>query len=198
MKKQAQYFMRILLGCAVTLLLQGCGSQSYFQSVESGEESLEREEAATDAEPEETSEHTSEIVVQVAGCVEQPGVYTLAADARVYEAITCAGGLRADAYDRDLNQASKLEDGQMIYVPSEAEHEKASAESQESSDGRLNLNTATEAELMTLPGIGASKANLIVSYREEHGKFSKPDDIMQIQGIKSGVFNQIKDLVVVN
>ena len=84
----------------------------------------------------------------------------------------------------------------MIYVYSREEHEQMQQASAEEADGRIDLNSATAAELTSLPGIGESKANLIVQYREEHGAFQSPEDIKQIQGIKDGVYNQIKDLVV--
>ena len=190
MKKKTRNFTIFLMGVAVTLLLQGCGETSYFESQQESEEV-----AAETTESEEETE-TEEIVVQVAGAVQNPGVFTLDADARVYEAIACAGGLSEDAFSQDFNQAAKLEDGQMIYVYSKEEHEQMQVAEAVESDGRIDLNSATAAELTTLPGIGESKANLIVQYREEHGGFQSPEDIKQIQGIKDGVYNQIKALVV--
>ena len=180
-------------GIAVTLLLQGCGEQSYFESA-----SPETEEVAETQTQEAAEPVSEEIVVQVAGCVNNPGVFTLSSDARVYEAIACAGGLLENAYQQDLNQAAKLEDGQMIYVYSMEEHSLSASGSDSAvdADGRVNLNAADEADLMTLPGIGASKAKLIVEYRTEHGNFASPEDIKQIPGIKDGVYNRIKDSII--
>ncbi|MCR4999013.1 MAG: ComEA family DNA-binding protein [Lachnospiraceae bacterium] len=185
----------VLTGVALALLVQGCGRQSYFETIEQQEESVQESDVDVS---DSVDEQTNEIVVQVAGCVKQPGVFTVSSDARVYEAIELAGGLAEDAYEMDLNQAARLEDGQMIYVYSNAEHEELLESEEAASDGRVNLNTADVAELTTLPGIGDSKANLIVSYREEHGKFATPEDIKQIPGIKDGVYNQIQDLIVAN
>lgn len=180
-------------GIAVTLLLQGCGEQSYFESASPGTEEVAETQTQEASEP-----VPEEIVVQVAGCVNNPGVFTLSSDARVYEAIACAGGLLENAYQQDLNQAAKLEDGQMIYVYSMEEHSLSvsGSDSAVDADGRVNLNAASEADLMTLPGIGASKAKLIVEYRTEHGNFASPEDIKQIPGIKDGVYNRIKDSII--
>ena len=71
--------------------------------------------------------------------------------------------------------------------------EKGKTSSGSGSEGKVNINTATEADLMTLPGIGEAKATLIVNYREEHGKFSRIEDLMQISGIKEGIFQKIKN-----
>ena len=73
----------------------------------------------------------------------------------------------------------------------------AAQESQTKDDGKINLNTATEEELMTLTGIGQSKAKSIIQYREEKGRFQSIEEIMEIEGIKSGVFNKIKEQIVV-
>lgn len=193
MIKHNTKFALWLGGIAVTLLLQGCGNQSYFEST------AQTPEAVVEDASEEVEEAVpEEIVVQVAGSVNRPGVFTLAADARVYEAIELAGGLSEHAYQQDLNQAAKLEDGQMIYVYSMEEHALSASgeDSAVDADGRVNLNAASEADLMTLPGIGASKAKLIVEYREEHGNFGTPEDIKQIPGIKDGVYNRIQDLII--
>ena len=67
--------------------------------------------------------------------------------------------------------------------------------SYKSDSGKININTATKDEIMTLPGIGESKASDIIRYRDEHGSFKTIEEIMNIQGIKEGVFNKIKDLI---
>lgn len=139
-------------------------------------------------------------VVYVCGAVENPGVYELSAGSRVYEALDAAGGMKAEADRECLNQAELLEDGQQIYVPT-IEETKAQTQGNDAGlaekSGKLNLNTATKEELMTLPGIGESKAQSILRYREENGRFKSVEDIMNIEGIKSGVFNKIKDQILV-
>ncbi|MEG1742210.1 MAG: helix-hairpin-helix domain-containing protein, partial [Acetivibrio sp.] len=63
------------------------------------------------------------------------------------------------------------------------------------SDGKVNINTASKAELMTLTGIGEAKAEAILSYREKNGTYGSLEDLMKIEGIKSGVYNKIKDYI---
>ena len=67
-----------------------------------------------------------------------------------------------------------------------------------SGDGRININTASEAQLCEIPGIGATRAAAIAAYRDAHGGFKKPEDIMQVNGIKEGMFEKIKDSICVN
>ena len=106
-----------------------------------------------------------------------------------------------DACEDSVNQAEEVADGQMIRILTKAEAEEEKALSQndaQPSDGRINLNTADEQELMSLPGIGASKAQSILAYREEKGGFSSTEDIMNITGIKEGVYAKIKDCITVD
>ena len=88
-----------------------------------------------------------------------------------------------------------MEDGQQIYIPSREEQQVSTAKTGESSDGLISINQATKEEFMTLPGIGEAKAESIISYREEHGKFQSTEDLMKISGIKEGVYNKIKDYI---
>lgn len=155
------------------------------------------------------------IFVYVCGEVYAPGVYELPEGSRVYEALAAAGGLTGNAETRSLNQAQVLQDGQQItvYTAEELEDGTAAQLEQQSSltvtaaDGtstgttgtgetaKVNLNTATQEELMTLPGIGEAKATAIISYRETNGKFSSIEEIQNISGIKTKAFEKIKDLI---
>ena len=176
-------------------LFTGCGSTSYFQSTELVETS-DKSEA-----PEDTTSELSEAVpqmicVQVAGAVKEPGVYNLPASSRVYAAIEAAGGLLDSADDSDINQASLLEDGQKLYVYTiEERQELEASESQAEDDGLININTATEAELTSLPGIGQAKAAQIIAYRNANGNFSSIEDVKNVSGIGDGIFNQIYSLI---
>lgn len=135
-------------------------------------------------------------VVYVCGAVQKPGVYRMPAGSRIYEAIEMAGGMTEQADETALNQAEKVKDAEQIYVPEKVD-EKDEKENSQKEDGKINLNTATEEELMNLPGIGQSKAKSIIQYREKKGRFQSVEEIMQIEGIKSGVFNKIKEQIVV-
>ena len=169
------------------------------------------------------TDDSQSFVVYVSGYVNNPGVYELSAGSRVIDAIDAAGGYSKEAYDNYLNLASLIADGQMIYVPSEEEIESGSIErgvasgadgsgaggvtggngggngGNSSDSGTLvNINQASKEELMTLPGIGESKADKIIAYREENGRFSTPEGIMEISGIKDGLYNKIKDKICAN
>lgn len=154
------------------------------------------------------------IQVYVCGAVVSPGVYTLPEGSRVYEAVAMAGGLLETAEPRALNQARLLSDGEQITVLTVEEAESGEGflpegsegasdggtsfgEPADSSGGKVNLNTADEAGLMTIPGIGESRAKAIIAYREKNGKFQSIEEIMEIDGIKEKMFEKIKDSITV-
>ncbi len=149
-------------------------------------------------EEEDTALETeTQIFVYVCGEVENPGVYELDPQARIGDAVEAAGGMTEEAQEDWLNLAERLTDGQKIEVPSKEEALEL-LEARERQGSRLvNLNTASKEELMTLTGIGASKAEDIISYREQKGKFSSIEGLMEIPGIKEGVFRKIKDQITV-
>lgn len=137
------------------------------------------------------------IYVQVSGAVEHPGVYELQAGSRIFHAVALAGGVTKDAEVGSLNQAELLSDGQMVYILRAGEAECQASQAQQE-DGRVNLNTATKEELATLPGIGEAKAKGILAWREANGGFRQIEDLMEVEGIKDGIFSKIKDSVKVN
>lgn len=138
------------------------------------------------------------IFVYVCGCVRRPGVYSFSSGERMVAAIKAAGGMTPDAAPESINQARKMQDGQQILVPSRKDRKrKQNREGQDSSSGKVNINTAGKEQLMSLAGIGESKAEDIIAYREEHGPFSKTEDIMKIQGIKEGIYKKIKDNIII-
>lgn len=137
--------------------------------------------------------------VYICGAVKVPGVYALPEGSRVYEVIQAAGGLSEEADEFLINQAEEVTDGMMIQVYTQQEAKELSEKSStSSSDGKLDINTAGVADLMNLPGIGKSKAEAIVAYRETEGVFSSIEDLMKIPGIKEGVFTQLKEYIKVN
>lgn len=147
-----------------------------------------------DEQAEEHTEHTEDveyIFVYVCGAVNKEGVYELPQGSRIYEAIEVAGGFREDADKSNVNQAEILEDEERIYVPYIGEE----VQEDVAKDGKVNINKASKEELMTLPGVGASRAESIIRYREEHGGFKQVEDIMQVSGIKEGLFEKIKELI---
>ena len=153
------------------------------------------------------------IYVDVTGAVKAPGVYTLPAGSRVFEAIALAGGAREDASLENLNQAGILQDGQQIRVYTEEEAaqmaqqgslpslpgaEAAAGQKEGQEASKVNINTAGKDELMTLTGIGETRAEAILAYRQETGGFQVPEDLMQVEGIKEKTFEKLKDQITVN
>lgn len=150
-------------------------------------------------ETEETEEtEASQICVYVCGQVQAPGVYYLDAGSRICDAVSAAGGCLDTADTCAVNQAERLVDGSRIYIPQEGETAVSiSMGDMEQADGLVHLNRADKETLMTLPGIGETKADAILEYRDSHGGFTKKEELMDIPGIKDGVFRKIEDYITV-
>jgi len=194
--KRKFYIVSVVL---LAILMAGCGSE------EEGFDEIPEEElceAVEEPEVKGTSGDQTEdnIFIHVCGAVKNPGVYEMEAGSRIYEALELAGGMTEDAVENSMNQAEILNDGQQLYVMSEAEIEEDMiiAENETLEKGKVNINRASREELMTLPGIGESKADSIIRYREETGKFNSIEEIMEIEGIKEGVFRKIEDRITVS
>ena len=134
----------------------------------------------------DASNHTNQMLVHVSGEVKSPGVVSLKPGSRVMDAINAAGGFATPTASETLNLAAFVEDGQLIQV---------GVNSSANSDTRINLNTATATELDSLPGIGPVMADRILKWRAEHNRFSKVDELQEIEGIGPKLFNRIKDAV---
>ena len=180
---------RIIVAVLCAGMLTGCQRQDAISLSEGGD----TESAVVQQESGTTSEEAEMIYVYVCGHVAKPGVYALENGARIYDALEQAGGTLDDAEGESLDQALPVTDGQTIYVPAIGEQERNEATQKESEDGLVNINEADASALMTLPGIGESKASVIIQYREEHGAFQSIEDLMGIPGIKQGVFDKIKN-----
>jgi competence protein ComEA len=159
---------------------------------------------------EEPEIQKQEIIIEVAGAVEEPGVYKLSSDARTEDALIAAGGVSADA-DRDwmekfLNRAQVLQDGQKIYIPNEGEQSEVLSASNSGVDqsvsstfkaenGELiNINTASASELESLWGIGPVYAQNII----EHRPYSKVEELLEKKVLKENVYERNKNLLTVN
>ena len=181
-------------------------SQEVTSSSSSTEEEEEKVVAKTKGE-----EESEQITVDIKGAVKNPGVYELRAGARVHEAIQKAGGLTADAEAKSINQAQKLTDEAVIYVAKFGEegadvtqtgqHQAGASDSAGASGGqsdKVNLNTATEAELQTISGIGQKRASDIIAYRESNGRFKSVDDLKKVSGIGDKTLEKLKEYVTVD
>lgn len=216
-----------LCGCrcdeADTLAEAGLQEETGVQEDKAQEKEPEEdgaEDTASDGDTGETGTKTGQeadtVFVYMCGAVAAPGVYELKSGARVYEAISLAGGVTAEAAQEVLNQARVVTDGERIYVPTVKEVADGTytedgvardstadgvgdgpQSSENNTQGKININTAGKEDLMTLTGIGNAKAESIIRYREDNGNFQSIEEIMQVEGIKEGVFNKIKDKITV-
>ena len=161
-----------------------------------------------------TDPSEAQLAVYVCGAVFSPGVYYLPPGSRVCDAIDAAGGFSQEADTQWLNLARPVIDSEMLSVctteeaaslkelgigPDQVPDRQGLSGAGETGDlsGKIDLNSASVEQLMTLPGIGESKAEAIIRYREESGPFSCTEDVMNISGIKDRVYSQIKDRITV-
>jgi len=154
--------------------------------------------AASTASPAAATSAANTIVVDVVGAVHKPGVYDFPQGARVIDAVRAAGGLLPDAESQAINLARPLVDGEQIVVPKKGEAPVgAAAGSAQQPGGKLNINSATESDFDTLPGIGPVLAQKIVAYRDQHGPFHTIQDLMKVSGVGPKKFDSLQDLITV-
>lgn len=165
----------------------------------------------TESEPESITDE--KVYIDICGAVVKPGVYEVDRGSRLFEVLRMAGGFSEDADREYINQARTVEDGEQIRFPTREEAEKyresgnseqmnpVSGDSVKSStaagNGKININNASGDQLCTIPGVGTAKAESIIQYREEHGPFGKTEDIMQVTGIKQGMYDKMKEHITV-
>ena len=141
--------------------------------------------------------HDEKIFVDVKGAVKHPGVFETTKDKRVKDLIEEAGGLLDDADTSTLNLSQKVKDQMVIYVLKHGEKPKQISVSGSSSSNTdvININTANLEQLMKISGVGKTKAEAIISYREKNGDFKKKEDITKVRGIGKATFEKIKDKI---
>lgn len=139
----------------------------------------------------------AQLCVYVCGAVNSPGVVTLKPGSRVEDALKAAGGFAEDADRNAVNLADWVSDGEQIFFLTV--EQAAELEERKSSDGSglVNINTADAAALCTLPGIGETRAQDIIEYREKNGGFETEEDVMKVSGIKTSVYEKIRDKITV-
>lgn len=165
--------------------------------------------------PSVPSSSVPSVIVHVAGAVKNPGVYTVAEGSRVFQAIAAAGGALPSAGLSAVNLAAHVSDGSQIYIPTQDEAAAIpapGARADPSSDvgagsgsggaaiapGLINLNTATAAELETLPGVGPVLAQRIVDWRTDHGPFTSVDGLSAVTGIGPKLLAGLREAVTVS
>ena len=180
--------MLALLGVGVAVLITAIsphGSTSVVSAVSPSETAAATPDAG----------NGSVIYVHILGQVKQPGLYALRDGDRAVDIVAAAGGFTAEADPAAVNLARFLSDGEQIIVP--AVGETPAATGTVSADGKVNLNTADEAALETLPRIGPAMAQRILDWREKNGRFSAVEDLLDITGIGDATFEGLRDLVTV-
>ncbi len=156
-------------------------------------------EVATDATKERAE---TMIYVDIKGAVKVPGIYQLKNQQRIWDAL--AGGVSEEADTTQVNYAQKVKDQMIIYVPKKGEPVaqsletlQESAPAQQNQEEKINLNTATEAELQTISGIGAKKAQEIIRFRDEQGPFKTVEELKNVPGIGEKTVERLKDMLTV-
>ena len=176
---------------------------------------LENDILVSENSTKDSSKETSsddEVIVHVTGSVKSPGVVKLKEGSRIEDAIEAAGGLTENADVSKVNLAFVVEDGTKIRIPSSQDEDIGDGDVIDSGSGEnivveenttsssksgqvVNINKASESELETLPGIGASLAGRIVEYRSQNGRFASVEDIKNVSGIGESKFNSIRDFI---
>ena len=144
------------------------------------------------------------IYVDIKGEVKEPGVYSLPQGSRLFDLIDQAGGLTAESNQKLINQALILEDQSSVYIPSIYDQETPddtsadlinSADSQAGDKEQVNINTADQTSLETLPNIGPSKAQAIIQFREENGSFTQKEQLMEVPGIGQRTYDRLVESI---
>lgn len=170
------------------LLLEVADEKGNQNNSLTGEATSERV-SSLDAGEESEEDEQEMIYVHVCGAVINPGVYELPGGSRVYDAINLAGGFDTEADTEATNLVETVTDGEQIRIPFIGESMITE------SSGLIDINQAEVTELCEIPGIGESRAQAIVDYRSEHGKFNSVEELMNIPGIKEGLYARISPYV---
>lgn len=206
---------KIFLSIIAIILIIFAGIYVYFKDYSNNNiEELEVENISNEETDKENEEEKGKIKVHISGAVKNEGVIELEEGARLIDGIEKVGGFTEEAYTKDINLASILEDGMKIYVYSKKEMEEGNTiennnnilkneivsnqgSTTSTKNEKININKATEEELDTLPGIGESTAKKIIEYRKEKGTFKNIEELKEVSGIGDAKFDKIKDLVTV-
>lgn len=220
MKEKRISAVVLLLICSILLL--SCEKQEekilIKQPAEAMEKAVRQEDALREkefhGEESQADKKETSIWVDVCGAVKKPGVYEMKKNARVFEVVEAAGGFSENADSEWLNQAAVLTDGEKIQVYTKEETremQKNGIQAEQNTNeqngagrngdaggaGKINLNTASLTQLQEIPGIGEVRAQAILDYRQEIGKFQNIEEIQGVPGIKGKTFEKIEDYITV-
>lgn len=136
------------------------------------------------------------IIIDISGEINNPGIYKMKGKVRLYEIIDKAGGLKEEANINSINQARYVKDGEKIIIPSSRNSQGMDKESISNENNLVNINTASKEELLKLPGIGEVTAEKIINYRDNNN-FTRIEDLKNVNGIGIATYNKLKDLICV-
>ncbi|MDU1844047.1 MAG: helix-hairpin-helix domain-containing protein [Niallia nealsonii] len=203
LRKNKKFILFVLGGISLLLLyrfypiLMPKNEEEYFPQ---DDLLTERGEEITESELAEEEPQVTFILVDVKGAVKNPGVYEANEGDRVNDIIQKAGGILNNGEKNAVNLAMKVSDEMIIYVPylgeeGEVVNDQASLSANE---GLVNINKASETELLQLPGVGPSKAAAIIEYREQNGGFSTKEDLKKISGIGEKTYEKLEPFLTIN
>lgn len=212
LNKKTIIFISIIIVCVIGTYYLFIKEKEYIENdsnliVSNGIEKEDKENDTKDIE------EKNKIVVYIAGAIKNEGVYELEENSRITDIIEKAGGLTDDANINNINLAYILQDGVKVYIPKDNDKNEIKDEtniyvskengesnidngtSVETKNSKININTATQTELETLPGIGPSTATKIINYRKENGKFNSIEELKKVSGIGDSKYNKIKEMI---
>lgn len=199
-KQVAGRHLKWAAGALLCVVLTGCSETDKAIPIELGTPVEMQKNPIEGESVESLSEEgtePAEVYVYVCGAVKSPGVVSLPEGSRYNDALEAAGGFAENAAGEAVNLAKTISDGEQIFFPTKEEAQAIAESVQTEQSGLVNINTATVSKLCELPGIGETKAQAIVAYREQNGAFAKAEDIMNVPGIKENAYNQMRDLITV-
>ena len=197
----------------VLFIILAIGSGLFFQNrrededVSAGFSSFEDNSGKSSENFNIDSEEEKKIFVHIAGEVKEPGVYEVEKDSRIFEVVELAGGETSEADLISINLAARLNDGQKIIIPQKRTEGEGNIDDIKDDDidtsfytekysdptSKININQADMRELQHLTGIGPSKAESIISYREDNKEFNNKNELLEVSGIGQVTLENIKD-----
>ena len=193
---------KIFIVCVMAVFLCACGSSSSYVFLEDREVTTGEASSSFESKEETQTVSLGKCVVYICGAVVSPGVYEVDSGSRVVDVLDLAGGISTDGDPTVINLAEPVYDGEQIYIPTFDEVSSGYSTSKESyketQSLRVNINTASKEELMTIKGIGEGKALAIIEYRQKNGGFSSVEELVNVRGIGEASLERLRDYITVN
>ena len=194
---------KIIVGLAIFIIVTGfislraknISSRNSYSTREVKEYSSVGHNSKATVKATESASPSSSYKIYICGCVKNPGLYEFKKGDRVGDCVDRAGGLGENADINSINLARLVNDGEQIYISEKLSDTEDKHNVQNKNINKININLADKEDLMKLPGIGDSKADSIIRFREENGPFTDIQDLTKIPGIKASAFNKIKELI---